>query len=123
MKLFVTGVGGQLGFDVIKEALSRGYDCVGSDILENADIATEYVQLDITDKEAVSKVLHDVKPDVIVHCAAWTAVDLAEDEDKKPIVKAVNATGTENIALGCAGRENLFPSSTGKLCYAPQDIA
>lgn len=98
MKLFVTGVGGQLGFDVIKEALSRGYDCVGSDILENADIATEYVQLDITDKEAVSKVLHDVKPDVIVHCAAWTAVDAAEDEENLDKVKAINVDGTINLA-------------------------
>ena len=57
--------------------------------------------MDITDVASVEKVLTEAAPDVVVHCAAWTAVDLAEDEDKKDIVKAVNATGTKNIADVC----------------------
>lgn len=101
MKLFVTGVGGQLGFDVVREALSRGFDCVGSDILDSADIKADYVKLDITDKEALSQVLSQVKPDVVVHCAAWTAVDAAEDEENKEKVYAINVLGTENIAQAC----------------------
>lgn len=99
MKIFVTGVGGQLGFDVVKEAQSRGYTCVGSDILESCDnLSVEYIKLDITDGEAVRAVISDVKPDVIVHCAAWTAVDAAEDEENLEKVRAINVTGTRNIA-------------------------
>ena len=99
MKLFVTGVGGQLGFDVVKEAQSRGYTCVGSDILESCDnLSVEYIKLDITDCEAVRATISEVKPDVIVHCAAWTAVDAAEDEENLEKVKAINVTGTKNIA-------------------------
>lgn len=99
MKLFVTGVGGQLGFDVVKEAQSRGYTCVGSDILESCDnLSVEYFKLDITDSEAVKATINKVKPDVIVHCAAWTAVDAAEDEENLEKVRAINVTGTKNIA-------------------------
>ena len=90
MKIFVTGVGGQLGHDVMNELAKRGYEGVGSDIAPEYSGAADgsavtkmpYVQLDITDKEAVEKVLTEIKPDVVVHCAAWTAVDLAEDDDK-----------------------------------------
>ena len=96
MKDFVTGVGGQLGYDVINELKRRGHEAFGSDITESADI-----QLDITDKTAVERVLTEIKPDVVIHCAAWTAVDAAEDEENKEKVYAVNVTGTRNIAKVC----------------------
>ena len=109
MKVLVTGVAGQLGHDVMNELAKRGYEGVGSDIKETysgiqdgtAVVSMPYVQMDITDEDSVRKVLTDAAPDVVVHCAAWTAVDLAEDEDKKEIVHAVNATGTKNIAEVC----------------------
>ena len=109
MKVFVTGVGGQLGHDVINELAKRGHACVGSDlapeysgILDGTAVTTApYVQLDITDSQAVSRVIEETAPDVIVHCAAWTAVDLAEDEDKIAKVRAINVGGTENIARAC----------------------
>lgn len=92
MKVFVTGVNGQLGYDVMRELEKRGYnDAVGVDIEE----------MDITDSESVDKVISSEKPDVVIHCAAWTAVDLAEDEDKQDKVRLVNAVGTENIAKVC----------------------
>ena len=96
MKVFVTGVGGQLGYDVINELKRRGYEAIGSDITDSADI-----QLDITDKTSVERVLTEVKPDAVIHCAAWTAVDAAEDEENKEKVYAVNVTGTRNIAEVC----------------------
>lgn len=99
MKVFVTGVGGQLGYDVKNELKKRGIDCVGSDIFEKSD--EDYVQLDITDKSAVEKALSEIKPDAVIHCAAWTAVDAAEDEENKSKVYAVNVIGTRNIAEVC----------------------
>ena len=89
MKFFVTGVGGQLGHDVMNELSSRGHEGVGSDIApsysgiaDGSPVTTmPYVQLDITDKEAVAKVIREVNPDAVIHCAAWTAVDAAEDEE------------------------------------------
>ena len=110
MKVFVTGVAGQLGHDVMNELARRGYEGVGSDIApyysgeaDGPAVCTmPYVSLDITDREAVRRVLEDVKPDVVVHCAAWTAVDLAEDEDKKEKVYAINVLGTCYIAECCA---------------------
>ena len=109
MKVLVTGVGGQLGHDVMNELAKRGYEGVGSDIAPtyagfadgSAVTTMPYEQMDITDSVAVKSVFNRVKPDVVVHCAAWTAVDLAEDEDKQPKVRAINAKGTENIALCC----------------------
>lgn len=106
MKYFVTGVSGQLGHDVMNELAKRGYKGVGSDIAPayggvqdgTAVTTMPYVSLDITDKAAVEKVITDINPDVIVHCAAWTAVDMAEDDDKVAKVRAVNAGGTQNIA-------------------------
>ncbi len=106
MKVFVTGVSGQLGHDVMNELAKRGYKGIGSDIAEaysgvqdgTAVTTMPYVSLDITDAKAVENVLQEVKPDVIVHCAAWTAVDMAEDDDKVEKVRAVNAGGTQNIA-------------------------
>lgn len=97
MKIFVTGVGGQLGYDVMKELASRGHTAVGSDILEQSCF-DQYVKLDITDENAVKEALEEIKPDAVVHCAAWTAVDAAEDEENKEKVFAINAKGTENIA-------------------------
>ena len=109
MKVFVTGVAGQLGHDVVNEVCSRGYTAVGSDIapeyagVQDGSAVTkcQYVALDITDKAAVSAALAEIAPDVVVHCAAWTAVDLAEDEDKQEKVRAINAGGTQNIADAC----------------------
>lgn len=109
MKVFVTGVAGQLGHDVMNELHKRGYEGVGTDIaLEysgaqdgTAVTTMPYVQLDITDKEMVEKVINGVNPDVVVHCAAWTAVDMAEDDDKVEKVRAINADGTQNIANVC----------------------
>lgn len=109
MKIFVTGVAGQLGHDVMNELASRGYVGVGTDLAESYGgiqdgsyvTTAEYVSLDITNKEAVMNTIKSVNPDVVVHCAAWTAVDLAEDEDKQAKVKAINVDGTQNIADAC----------------------
>ena len=101
MIAFVTGVGGQLGYDVVNELKKRRYTVIGSDILDETAVDCEYIKLDITDAEAVEKTISDVKPDVVIHCAAWTAVDAAEDEEKRPKVKAINVDGTQNIANVC----------------------
>lgn len=109
MKVFVTGVGGQLGHDIMNELYKRGYEAVGSDlapaysgIADGSAVTTmPYVSLDITDKAAVERVITEIIPDAVIHCAAWTAVDLAEDDDKVAKVRAINAGGTENIALVC----------------------
>ena len=109
MRVFVTGVGGQLGHDVMNELHKRGHEGIGSDIAPQYSGAQDgsavttmpYVQLDITDAAAVSRVLREVKPDAVVHCAAWTAVDAAEDEENQPKVRAINAEGTANIAEIC----------------------
>ncbi len=109
MKCFVTGVCGQLGHDIMNNLAARGFEGVGSDIMaeysgveDGSAVQTmPYVSLDITDADAVKKVISEVKPDAVIHCAAWTAVDLAEDEDKKDKVRAINAGGTRNIAEAC----------------------
>ena len=110
MKVFVTGVAGQLGHDVMNELDRRGYDGIGSDLAQAYQgIADDspvtrmpYVSLDITNAEQVAQTLKTIHPDVVVHCAAWTAVDAAEDEDNREKVEAVNVKGTENIAKACA---------------------
>ncbi len=109
MKVLVTGVAGQLGHDVMNELAKRGYEGVGTDLAETysgvadgtAVTTMPYVSMDITDAEAVEKNIKDLAPDVVVHCAAWTAVDLAEDEDKQAKVRAINVGGTDNIAKAC----------------------
>lgn len=101
MKVFVTGVAGQLGYDVVNELIKRGHIAIGSDIVESAEINSQYVPLDITDKEAVERVINEINPDAVIHCAAWTAVDAAEDEENIVKVEAINAGGTENIAKAC----------------------
>ncbi|MGM9669154.1 MAG: dTDP-4-dehydrorhamnose reductase [Faecousia sp.] len=109
MKFFVTGVGGQLGHDVMNELSKRGHEGVGSDVApgysgvaDGSPVTTmPYVRLDITDEAAVERVITEVNPDAVIHCAAWTAVDLAEDDDKVALVRRVNADGTRNIARVC----------------------
>ena len=100
MKVFVTGVGGQLGYDVMNELARRGYEAIGSDVLPESTFSN-YIQLDITDENAVHKAITGINPDAVIHCAAWTAVDAAEDEENKPKVYAVNVSGTKNIAEAC----------------------
>ena len=109
MKVFVTGVGGQLGHDVMNELAKRGYEGVGSDIqpvysgVQDGTYVTgaPYIAMDITDVEAVRKTISEVNPDAVIHCAAWTAVDMAEDDDKGEKGRAINAGGTQNIANVC----------------------
>ena len=109
MRFFVTGVGGQLGHDVMNELCRRGHEGIGSDIqpeyagMQDGSAVTQmpYVQMDITDREAVERVMTAVKPDAVIHCAAWTAVDLAEEPENAERVRAINAGGTMNIAQVC----------------------
>lgn len=101
MRIFVTGTGGQLGYDVMNELVKRGHEAVGSDILDSIPQDFEYIKLDITDPAAVEKVLSEVKPDAVIHCAAWTAVDAAEDEENLAKVRAINVDGPQNIANVC----------------------
>lgn len=109
MKVLVTGVAGQLGHDVMNELHKRGYEGVGSDIAPQYSGANDgtavtkmdYVQMDITNSEEVTETIKKVNPDVVVHCAAWTAVDLAEEKENKDKVMAINVGGTENIAKVC----------------------
>lgn len=93
MRVLVTGVRGQLGHDVMNELAKRGYEGIGVDVAE----------MDITDAAAVRRVMEEVKPDRMVHCAAWTAVDAAEDQQE--ICRKVNVEGTENIARICGERK------------------
>lgn len=109
MRVFVTGVGGQLGHDVMNELNKRGHEGIGSDIapvysgIQDGSAVTTmpYVALDITDRASVDRIITGVAPYVVIHCAAWTAVDLAEDADKVATVRAINAGGTQNIADVC----------------------
>ena len=107
MKFFVTGVNGQLGHDVMNELIKRGHSGTGSDLAPvysgiddgSAVTAAPYVSLDITDKDAVNRVLTELRPDAVVHCAVWTAVDAAEDNEE--LVRRINADGTRYIAEAC----------------------
>ena len=106
MKIFVTGVAGQLGHDVVNNAYKRGYEVIGSDIADkysgmadgSAATTSLYIQMDITNVKSVKASIERLKPDVIIHCAAWTAVDAAEDEENKSKVEAINYLGTKYIA-------------------------
>ena len=145
MKVFVTGVGGQLGHDVINELAKRGIDCVGSDIapvysgIDDGSPVTEtaYVRLDITDASEVDKVIGEISPDAIIHCAAWTAVDAAEDEENRDKVHRINAEGSRNLALAAKknGAKMLYistdyvfdgqgtrPWEPDDKCYAPLNV-
>lgn len=109
MKVFVTGVGGQLGHDIMNELHKRGHEGVGSDLaptysgIQDGSSVTSmpYVPLDITDKSAVERVISKINPDTVIHCAGWTAVDAAEDEDKQALVRKINVDGTKFIADVC----------------------
>lgn len=122
MKVFVTGVAGQLGHDVMNELFKRGYEGVGTDLAseysgvqDNSPVTKmPYVSLDITDASAVEATIKEVNPDVIIHCAAWTAVDMAEDDDKVEKVRAINAGGTQNIA-------NIAKELDAKMVYISTD--
>ena len=113
MKILVTGVGGQLGHDVMNELARRGHQGVGSDIapvysgIADGSAVTEmpYVPMDITNDAQVRQVMDDVRPDAVIHCAAWTAVDLAEDADKQPKVRAINVDGTAHLAAACKAQD------------------
>ena len=106
MKVLVTGVGGQLGHDVMNALSKRGYEGIGSDIHDSYSGANDgsavcsmpYVPLDITERETVQSLVRNIQPDAIIHCAAWTAVDAAEDESNRPLVYRINVEGTGNIA-------------------------
>lgn len=108
MRVFVTGVNGQLGHDVVNELSKRGHEAIGSDISDvysgvqdDSPVSkAKYIKLDITDENKVNETLRALKPkvDAIVHCAAWTAVDLAEEEENKPKVFNINVNGTKYIA-------------------------
>ena len=112
MKVFVTGVGGQLGRDVMNELAGRGIEGIGSDIADmysgirdgSAVENMPYVKMDITDPDEVRKVLLETSPDAVIHCAAWTAVDRAEEQPDA--CRKVNSFGTENIARVC-GKMNI----------------
>lgn len=91
MKVLVTGVKGQLGHDVVNELTKRNHEAIGVDIEE----------MDITDYSSVESGIKKVNPDAVIHCAAWTAVDAAEDVDNQEKVRLVNATGTKHIATLC----------------------
>lgn len=109
MKILVSGVGGQLGHDVVNELLRRGHQGVGSDlaaayngIADDTPVTrAEYVSMDIADQELVLRTVNEVQPDAVMHCAAWTAVDAAEEEENQDKVWQVNVKGTENISLAC----------------------
>lgn len=99
MKILVTGASGQLGYDVVNELNKRGHNTIGTDIALSEKLPI--VTLDITDEYAVSKTVAEIKPDAVIHCAAWTAVDAAEDEENKQKVFAINENGTSNLAKAC----------------------
>lgn len=122
MKVLVTGVNGQLGHDVMNELNKRGHEGIGSDLkpvysgMADGSAVTKmpYISMDITDEEKVKKVIHEIHPDAVIHCAAWTAVDMAEDDDKVDAVRRVNADGTRNIAETCK-------TIDGKMLYLSTD--
>ena len=145
MKLFVTGVCGQLGHDVVNTAIAMGHEAIGSDIQpayvgvgdDSAVTEAPYYQLDITDESSVRGTIQKIQPDAIIHCAAWTAVDAAEDVDKRELVHRINAEGTQHIAEAAkAVKAKLLYLSTDYVfdgqgdrpwqpddkCYAPLNV-
>lgn len=131
--IFITGANGQLGRDLVREFSSRGIACTASDIQGeySGEEPCRYIQLDITDTEAVNDAIRNIQPSRVIHCAAWTAVDSAEDDTNRPKVYAVNVKGTENIARACAdsGAVMTYISTdyvfdgTGTEAWRPEDEA
>ena len=113
MRIFVTGVAGQLGHDVMNELARRGHEGIGSDLapaysgVDDGSFVTgaPYVSLDITDGDAVTRTLAEIRPDAVIHCAAWTAVDAAEEDDNRDRVYAINVSGTEHMARACRAQD------------------
>lgn len=109
MKVLVTGVAGQLGHDVMNELNKRGYDGIGSDLASSysgiqdgsAITSMPYLSLDITHRDDVRFVISKIKPDAVIHCAGWTAVDDAEDDKNQALVRKINVDGTQYIAEAC----------------------
>ena len=109
MIVFVTGMNGQLGHDVMNELTERGHEGYGSDIvseyrnIHDGTLASTrpYIKLDVTNSKMTNKIISTINPDAVIHCAAWTEVDLAEDEDKIDLVRRVNVIGTQNVADVC----------------------
>ena len=128
MKVLVTGTSGQLGFDVMNELIRRGHQVIGAD-RSDTEAEFEHVLLDITDKKRVDEVVDGIKPDAIVHCAAWTNVDGAEEPENLKVVRAVNVDGTRNIAEAAArvGAKMMYISTdyvfdgTGERPWQPDD--
>jgi len=98
MKVLVTGVAGQLGHDVMNELKKRGHEGVGTDVVEAKGVS---LLLDITDSAAVNSALESIQPDAVIHCAAWTAVDAAEDAENIEKVYAINALATRSLSEAC----------------------
>ena len=132
-RIFITGANGQLGRDLVHELTGRGVECVASDIQEKFAGAEScaYIPLNITNAEAVDKAMKESGASRVIHCAAWTAVDAAEDDANRPKVYAVNVTGTENIARSCA-KYNLVMTyistdyifdGTGTRAWLPDDTS
>ena len=118
MRVFVTGVNGQLGHDVLLELQQRGHEAIGSGsgsayTAEDAGKFCAFEQLNITDSAAVEKKIAALQPDAVIHCSAWTAVDAAEEAENKPKVYALNVSGTENLAKAArdAGAKMLYLST------------
>lgn len=101
MKVLVTGVGGQLGYDVMNELARRGIEAYGTDILPENKIFENYTALDITNEKQVLETIRSINPNAVIHCAAWTAVDAAEDEENQNKVTSINTDGTAYIAKAC----------------------
>lgn len=114
MKILVTGAGGQLGHDVFLELIRREHEAVGTDFVPECRGITPYVPFDITDREAVEKVIRQIGPDAVIHCAAWTDVDGAEKEENRARVDAVNHLGTQYIA-------EAVKAADGKMLYVSTD--
>lgn len=118
MKVFVTGINGQVGYEVANILAARGHCACGSGRSEQyrglkLDERVKYVPLDIADRSAVEAVIGEFRPDAVIHCAAWTAVDAAESPENLEAVRAVNVRGTENLAKACnaCGAKMLYLST------------
>ena len=105
MRVLITGANGQLGHDVINELLKRGHKPIATDVVDSLEMTVdryknhyEYYPMNITSRVIVNDVVNLTRPDAIIHCAAWTSVDAAEDEENKEIVYKINVIGTKNIA-------------------------